>query len=93
MSRVYGTNIFYPKLFRMEKTVRRARINDGQYFEGVEKSVWEFYIGGYQPAQKWLKDRRGRVLTYDDIAHWMKIAVALGATGRVMGEIDGDAIE
>lgn len=48
-----------------------------------------FYIGSYQPAQKWLKDRKGRVLGYEDILHYQRIVVALAETGRIMGEIDG----
>lgn len=48
-----------------------------------------FYIGGYQPAQKWLKDRKGRPLVYEDILHYRRIVVALAETGRIMGEIDG----
>ncbi|MBL4774626.1 MAG: hypothetical protein JKY87_01015 [Mariprofundus sp.] len=55
--------------------------------------AWEFYIGGYQPAQKWLKDRSGRKLSYDDILHYQKIIVALTETDRLMQETDrvGDA--
>ncbi len=43
----------------------KVRINQSQYFEGVELNVWEFFIGGYQPAQKWLKDRKGKILGFD----------------------------
>jgi len=63
-------------------------INDKQYFGNVPEKAWEFYIGGYQPAQKWLKDRRDRTLDYEDIAHYQKIIVALMETDRLMGEID-----
>jgi predicted helicase len=63
-------------------------INDTQYFANVPNEVWEFYIGGYQPAQKWLKDRRGRELSVDDIMHYQKIIVALIETDRLMKEID-----
>ncbi len=64
-------------------------LNDEQYFEGVPELAWNFYIGGYQPAQKWLKDRKGRQLTFDDIRHYQKIIVALVNTDRLMKEIDG----
>lgn len=57
-------------------------------FHGVPKSVWNFHIGGYQVCHKWLKDRRGRVLSDDDIAHYQKIIVAVSETIRLMGEID-----
>jgi hypothetical protein len=62
--------------------------NATQYFEGVPEAAWNFYIGGYQPAQKWLKDRKGRALNYDDIQHYQKIIVALTETDRLMKEID-----
>lgn len=64
-------------------------INEKQYFEGVSQVAWDFYIGGYQPAQKWLKDRKGRKLSFDDVLHYQKIIVALVNTDRVMKEIDG----
>ena len=66
----------------------RVYINKDQYFENVPEISWNFYIGGYQPAQKWLKDRKGRVLTFDDIQHYQKIIKALLETDRVMAEID-----
>lgn len=59
----------------------------------VPTSSWEFYIRGYQPAQKWLKDRKGRELTFDDILHYQKIIVALKETDRIMREIDKIGIE
>lgn len=63
-------------------------INEAQYFANVPPTAWEFYIGGYQPAQKWLKDRKGRELGFEDILHYQKIIVALVETDRVMKEID-----
>ena len=63
-------------------------INDTQYFSGAPHIAWEFYIGGYQPAQKWLKDRQGRELTFDELRHYQKIIVALTETDRLMREID-----
>ena len=69
-------------------TLKRVNINKEQYFEGVEPEVWEFHIGGYQVLDKWLKDRKGRKLTYDDQRHYQKIAVALKETMRLMQEID-----
>ena len=50
--------------------------------------AWNFYIGGYQPAQKWLKDRRGRSLSFDDITHYQKIIKILVETDRIMKEIE-----
>ncbi len=63
-------------------------INSKQYFGNVTETAWNFYIGGYQPAQKWLKDRKGRTLTNEDIEHYQKIIVALTETDRIMKEID-----
>jgi predicted helicase len=57
-------------------------------FRGVPEGVWNFHIGGYQVCQKWLKDRKGRTLSDDDIAHYQKIVVALAETIRLMQEID-----
>jgi hypothetical protein len=57
-------------------------------FKGVPKAVWEFHIGGYQVCHKWLKDRKGRTLSEEDIIHYQKIIVALNETIRIMGEID-----
>ena len=65
-------------------------INKEQCFANVPEAAWNFYIGGYQPAQKWLKDRKGRALTFDDIAHYRKIITVLLETGRLMGEVDGN---
>ena len=67
---------------------KKVYINETQYFDNVPSIAWEFYIGGYQPAQKWLKDRKGRKLEFDDIQHYQKIIVALVETARLMGEVD-----
>ena len=63
-------------------------INKTQYFGNVPEVTWNFYIGGYQPAQKWLKDRKGRTLSNDEITHYQKIIVVLVETDRIMKEID-----
>ena len=68
-------------------------INDTQYFANVPQVAWGFYIGGYQPAQKWLKDRKGRKLEFDDVLHYQKIIVALSETDRIMTEINKIGIE
>ncbi|MBU1692716.1 MAG: N-6 DNA methylase [Verrucomicrobia bacterium] len=66
----------------------RVWINPTQYFGGVPAAVWNFHIGGYQVCEKWLKDRKGRTLTYEDIQHYQEIVVALHETIRLMAEID-----
>ncbi|MFZ1523142.1 MAG: type ISP restriction/modification enzyme, partial [Candidatus Saccharimonadales bacterium] len=62
----------------------RVYINETQYFGGVPETAWNFYIGGYQPAQKWLKDRKGRELGFEDIMHYQRIIKVLDETGKVM---------
>jgi predicted helicase len=72
---------------------KKVYINDTQYFDNVPEIAWNFYIGGYQPAQKWLKDRKERKLEFDDILHYQKIIVALTETDRLMKEIDKIGVE
>jgi len=66
----------------------RIWINPTQYFEGIPKEVWEFHIGGYQVCDKWLKDRKGRQLTYDDLTHYQQVVSALAETMKLMESID-----
>ena len=70
----------------------RVYINPSQYFEGVTPETWELTIGGYRPAEKWLKDRRRRTLSFDDIAHYQRVCAALAETPQLMARID-EAIE
>jgi len=81
---VHGTN----EVEKIRYQESKVFINDAQYFDGVPLVAWEFYIGGYQPAQKWLKDRKGRTLSFDDVKHYQRIIVALTETDRIMKEID-----
>src|SRR5690554_5105664 len=82
-----------PGFVPTEHGLGKVYINDDQYFENVPEVAWEFYIGGYQPAQKWLKDRRNRTLEFDDILHYQKIIIALTETDRLMREIGKIDIE
>lgn len=66
---------------------KQVWINKQQYFGNVPEEVWDFYIGGYQPAQKWLKDRKGRTLVFDDIKHYLYIIHALAETIKLMQKI------
>lgn len=68
-------------------TDEKVWINDTQYFGGVPETAWNFYIGGYQPAQKWLKDRKGRKLLNEDITHYQKIIKILLETDKIMHQI------
>jgi predicted helicase len=73
---------------RYDEANQRVYINKSQYFAGISPEVWNFHIGGYQVCQKWLKARKGRTLSYDDLTHYQKIIVALKETIRLMEEID-----
>ncbi len=66
----------------------RVKINKTQYLGNVSAIAWNAFIGGYQPAQKWLKDRKGRALGFQDILHYGRILYALEQTDRIMKEID-----
>ena len=66
----------------------RVHINTEQYFEGISPAVWQMRIGGYQVCEKWLKDRKGRTLTHDDIEHYQRTVSALAETRSLMAQID-----
>jgi predicted helicase len=85
---VGGDNVVGKIRFEVEGDKGKVFINETQYFDGVPEVAWMFYIGGYQPAQKWLKDRKERTLDFEDILHYQKIIVALTETERIMREID-----
>ncbi|MFZ4797119.1 MAG: type ISP restriction/modification enzyme [Bacteroidia bacterium] len=82
-----------PNFEETESETGKVFINETQYFNNVPEVAWNFYIGGYQPAQKWLKDRKGRKLEFEDILHYQKIIVVLTETDRLMKEIDKIEIE
>jgi predicted helicase len=66
----------------------RVYINKVQYFEGMPPEVWNFHVGGYQVCQKWLKDRKGRTLSFEDIQHYQRVVAALAETIELMERID-----
>ncbi len=76
-----------------QKASPSGRLEGLQYFDNVPEIAWNFYLGGYQPAQKWLKDRNGRTLNFEDILHYQKIIVALTETHRLMQEVDKIGVE
>ena len=75
----------YPKY---DEGQQRVFINKAQYVSGVEPDVWAFKVGGYQVLDKWLKDRRGRTLTFDDVMHYQRVVAALSETMQIMEQID-----
>ena len=85
---IEGDNVIargYPKY---DEKNERVHLNKQQYFGGISQAVWEFHIGGYQVLHKWLKDRRGRELAYDDLKHYQQMVAALSETNRIMSAID-----
>jgi predicted helicase len=66
---------------------RRVYVNKTQYFGNVPQAAWSCFIGGYQPAQKWLKDRKGRTLSFEEIQHYQKIVAVLEETMLVQNEM------
>jgi hypothetical protein len=75
------------EVVKPEFVADKVRINPDQWFADVPEIAWNFHIGGYQPAQKWLKDRKGRALSFDDVRHYQKIIKILVETDRIMKEI------
>ncbi len=73
---------------KWHEATKRVTINETQCFEDVSEEVWEFRVGGYQVAEKWLKDRKGRALSFDDQTHYRRVLTALAETARLMAEID-----
>ena len=69
---------------KVEWDAGRVHINATQYFDNVPAEAWEQQIGGYRPAEKWLKDRKGRTLTQDDLKHYQRIILALAKTREIM---------
>lgn len=67
---------------------KRIYINDKQYFQNIEAEIWNYYIGGYQVLDKWLKDRIGKTLSAEDIKHYLKVITAIKHTIELQKEID-----
>jgi predicted helicase len=76
------------KVEKIQYVGDKVYINDTQYFDRVPPQAWNFFIGGYQPAQKWLKNQKGRILEYEDIRHYQKIIHVLKESGSIMKELD-----
>jgi len=71
-----------------DENTQRVYINKTNYFEGLPPKVWDFHVGGYQVCEKWLKDRKRRTLSAEDITQYQKIVVAVSETIHLMKEID-----
>jgi len=71
-----------------DENSERVWINKSQYFDGISKEVWEYRIGAYQVMAKYLKDRKGRKLSLEEIEHYMRVAKAIGRTREVQGKVE-----
>ena len=83
-----GSGIIERAKVKWQPTTRRVSINAHQGFEEVSEEVWEARIGGYQVAEKWLKDRDGRPLSFEEQTHYRRVLLALAETARLMAQID-----
>ena len=81
-----GTNLV--EQVKYNETQQQIWINDQQYFANIPNHIWNFHIGGYQVCQKWLKDRKGRELSFDDLVHYQNIISILSETIEIMSDID-----
>jgi len=81
---IEGNNIVEKVEYKNDKVY----INKTQYFDNVKLDIWTFHIGGYQVCQKWLKDRKERVLTFEDCEQYLYILTALKNTQQLMEKID-----
>jgi len=88
VAKFYGKNSYLVEKREYQKREKQVYINDLQYFGGISPEVWNYQIGGYQVLDKWLKDRKGRILSAEDIKHHCKVVTALSATIKIQKQID-----
>src|SRR5574337_1308241 len=87
-ARFEGTGDNRMRKHQYSENEQRVYINEAQYFEGIAQETWEYQIGGYQVLNKWLKDRKERILSLEDIQHYCRVATALSNTIAIQGDID-----
>lgn len=75
------------KVEKLKYEQKKLFINKNQYFEGILPEVWKYQIGGYQVCEKWLRGRKEKILSLDDIKHYLKIVSALSGTIEVQKKI------
>lgn len=80
---IMGSNV----VEKVEYKNNRVYINETQYFDNIQESVFNYYIGGYQPAQKWLKDRKNQKLAFEDIRHYQEIIYSLSETYKTISHV------
>ena len=88
VAKFQGTGKYNVDQLKYKQKESRVYINNDQYFEGLEKTVWEYQIGGYQVCHKWLKDRKRRTLTLDEIKHYCRVVTGIKKTIQIQKHID-----
>jgi len=73
---------------KYDRKEKRLYLNQNQYFEGITEDVWQYQIGGYQVCDKWLKDRKGKRLSLEDVRHYSRIVISLLKTIKIQKSID-----
>jgi hypothetical protein len=71
-----------------DRNKARVHINPEKWFTGIPPEVWEYHIGGYQVAEKWLKDRKGRTLSSEEVSHYAKVITAVAETMTIQASLD-----
>ncbi len=79
-----GDNKVIKLIYKDEK----VWINEEQFFDGIDEQVWNYQIGGYKVCEKWLKDRKERTLTLEEIKTYCQIVTAISKTIELQSEID-----
>jgi len=67
---------------------QRLYINGDQFFAGIPKEVWNFYLGSYRVLEKWLKSRKNRKLSGSEIELFLQIIEIIKKTTDYMTRID-----
>jgi len=93
VTKFQGTGENRIEKLKYDQKESRIYINKDQYFEGVGEELWKYQIGGYQVCNKWLKDRKGRILSLDEIKHYCKIVTAIKRTIEIQKSIDSIYLE
>ncbi len=88
ISRLQGKGDNKVEKLKYDGKEKRLYLNQSRYFEGITEDVWQYQIGGYQVCDKWLKDRRGKRLSLDDIRHYCKIVTSLSKTIKIQKAVD-----
>jgi len=88
IAKFQGTGDKRIEKIKYDKKLSCVYINKHQYFEGIQENTWQYRIGGYQVLSKWLKDRKDKILSVDDIKHYCRVATAIVCTIDIQKSID-----